>query len=524
MQLPQSPFKILALGPFHMNPNDIWSQAPLTVDRQSIDESMQAMQIGCFLPLPSDICPEGGLDLRFSTIKSLHPDGVVQKHDFFNHLKSAADFISESRKNGLTPDRIINELRLRWPDLPPIKVKDAAPRQRARRKAGALDNLLDMVALPDQAQDQAPVFKEEKDEINALFQKALAALFSLPGFRRMEAAWRGLRLMLQQGVTDNEVKIEIVPVHAERLEATIDNLAPLVIHQLPSAILLDLPFDNSPLAMERLAYVAQWASSMMVPVIAWSPASLLQIQSWSELPTLPFIPHHMEGGPYAKYRKLRESAEGNWIALTCNRFLVRYPYGPDNKPRKAPFVEKALPWISPVWAAGTLIAKSVCRTGWPTHLTHIRQVHLEDLAMHTPLNHPPMAVETLIDRDRLDQLHRTGLSPLGAEGGRDTAFLSKAVCLSGHSLTHQLLACRVTQFLLWCKDNLPSETNPEALQAQLRLAFQVMSEQTQPSGFESMDISTGQPNDQGRIPVHIAVTPSSTVLPSRQPIEMDLDW
>ncbi len=524
MQLPQSPFKILALAPFHMNPDSIWNQAPLAVNRQSLDEVMQAMKIGFFLPLSSDLCPEGGLDLQFSGIKSLHPDGILKNHPFFTHLSSARKFIHESRKTGQSADHIISELRLQWPDLPPIKVKDAPPRQSAQRTAGALDNLLDMVALPGRDQDQTPVFKDENDEIEALFQKVLNTLFNLPGFRRMEAAWRGLRLVLQQGVTEDEVKIEIVPVHAETLEATLENLAPLVIDQMPSAILLDLPFDNSPLAMERLAHVAQWAASLMVPLIAWSPASLLQIQNWSELSTLPFIPHHMEGGPYAKYKNIQESAAGNWIGLACNRFLIRYPYGPDNKPRKAPFTEKKLPWIPPVWAVGTLIAQSVCQSGWPTHLTQIRQIHIQDLALHTPSNRPPMVVETLMNRDRIDQLHRAGLSPLGAEGGRDTAYLPKAVCLSGCSLAFQLLACRVTQFLLWCKDNLPSETNPEALQTQLRLAFQVMSEQSQPHGFDAMDISTGQPDGQGRIPVHIAVTPSSAVLPSRQPIEMNLDW
>jgi hypothetical protein len=96
--------------------------------------------------------------------------------------------------------------------------------------------------------------------------------------------------------------------------------------------------------------------------------------------------------------------------------------------------------------------------------------------------------------------------------------------LSGASLAYQLLICRMTQFLFWCKDNMPAETEPSILETQLRLAFQVLSEQSRPPAFESVTISTGRPNGEGRIPVNISIVPSGSVLPSRQPIEMTLDW
>ena len=82
----------------------------------------------------------------------------------------------------------------------------------------------------------------------------------------------------------------------------------------------------------------------------------------------------------------------------------------------------------------------------------------------------------------------------------------------------------MTQFLLWCKDNLPAETEPSHLEAQLRLAFQVLSEQSRPPAFESVTISTAPPNSEGRIPVNISIIPDGSVLASRQAIEMGLYW
>ena len=69
--------------------------------------------------------------------------------------------------------------------------------------------------------------------------------------------------------------------------------------------------------------------------------------------------------------------------MTANRFLTREPYGDESPPRTAFFREPAPLWISPVWALGTLIAKSVSAYGWPSRFTDYRRIALEDLAVHS---------------------------------------------------------------------------------------------------------------------------------------------
>ena len=522
MQLPNAPYKILALAPFAMAPSQPWHQAPLPVDRHSLDDAMQVMTIAGYLPLESELCPARGLDLHFDNLKSLHPDGMVRSIPYLAMLMAAKEFIIQARRNGEHAAQILGELRQRWPDLPAINLKDSAPKPNAAKSSSSLDNLLDMVALPGQDQSQKPVDQDETRQIDTLLQKVLNEIFDWSAFRQMEAAWRGLRLLLQQGIDETGPVVEIVPIDPESLASTLEAIAPLMINHPPSLVLLDLPFDNSPLAMERLTTVAQWADTVMAPLIAWTSPSFLHIDNWDQLSTLPFLPNHLDQPAYAKYQKLRQSPEGHWIGLTCNRFLIRYPYGSENMPRSVAFTETSLPWVAPIWALGTLIAQSVSQTGWPTHLTHRQQFNIQDLALHSPAGLSPMAVEANINRDRQDQFIRSGLTPVVSE--RDTAFVPQAVSLSGASLAYQLLICRMTQFLFWCKDNLPAETEPSILETQLRLAFQVLSEQSRPPAFESVTISTGRPNGEGRIPVNISIVPSGSVLPSRQPIEMTLDW
>ena len=446
----------------------------------------------------------------------------MSRHPYLNQLVQAKAFLAKSIAQGLSTARIQEGL-LQWKELPPIKVSELEPRRQSAKSRSTVEHILDMVATPGQ-EHQATARSSIQDPIDAILQEVLGILFTHGPFKSMESAWRGLRLLLQQGVLQESVKVRIAPVHPQSLTDTLEALTPFIINDLPGAVLLDLPFDNTSLALERLTAATRWAADMMVPLIAWIPPEFLQISQWQGLSTLPFIPHHLEGSAYAKFRKLSESAEGNWGCLTCNRFLIRYPYGDENPLRQIFFNEAEPLWISPVWALGTLIAMTMSQTGWPTRFSDKNRFQIQDLALHALPGLPPMVIETLMDRERLDQFQRAGISPLASQSGGDHAFMPRAVTISGRSLAHQLLAAQVTQFVLWCKDNLPAETNPQTLATQLRLAFQVFSEQSRPPGFDHVRIEAGQQDDQGRIPVEIAVTPAAFVLPSQEPIEMNLDW
>jgi type VI secretion system protein ImpC len=522
MQLPDSPFRILALAPFTLDAGQPWPQAPLSVDRQGLDTAMQALAIQGFIPLENELCPNRGLPLHFSHFKSLQPDGMIKSIAYLDHLLAAKSYIIQARKNTQKAAEILAGLRQQWPDLPAFDLKDhTAATTAPPPSSSALDNLLEMVALPGESRGQAIIDHHETAQIDRLLQKILTVLFAWPAFRQMEAAWRGLRLLLQQGVGDN-VSVEIVPSHPETLEPTLEGLTARIMDRLPSLVLLDLPFDNSPLAMARLAKTAQWAATLMVPVVAWVPATFLQIDDWDQMAALPFLPHHIDQPAFAKYRNLRQSAEGHWVGLTCNRLMVRYPYGAENAPRLLTFNETSKPWIPPVWALGTLVAQSVGQTGWPTHLTQHQQFRIQDLALDHRPDRPPIGVEIVLNRDRQEQCLRAGLTPLVPE--RDSAFFPQAVCVSGSSLAHQLLICRLTQFLIWCQDHLPAETDPTHLETQLRLAFQVLSEQSRPQAFDEVTIRAGRPAPDGRIPVHFSIVPNHSLLPSRQAIVLELNW
>ena len=141
-----------------------------------------------------------------------------------------------------------------------------------------------MVALDGTETAEPGSHQDEADQIDTVAKAILTALFEDHRFQEMESAWRGLRLLLQQGVSDNaSATVSIATVHTQTLAERLDDLTPLIVNDLPNVILLDLPFDNTPLSIERLTAAARWSTTLMVPVIAWVPPAFFQIPKWSRL-------------------------------------------------------------------------------------------------------------------------------------------------------------------------------------------------------------------------------------------------
>jgi len=514
--------KILALAPFASDADRIPSVRPWVVERTTLDEVMGTMNIRFTLFVEKRLCPRGSLTFQLDRLKSLHPDGIVKSHPFFQQLTHAKAFVQNARQKGEPAGHIRQGLN-QWPELPPLDIQDR-PLPETSEPTGSIDNILNMVALDSTAQTSTGSGRGETDQIDAIVSSLLAALFADARFQTMESAWRGLRLLLQQGVENSDTVVSIAALDAESMAERLEALTPHLVNDPPSVVLLDLPFDNTPLGVERLGIAAQWAATLMVPVIAWVPANFFQLSQWSELGTLPYLPHHLQTQAYVKFHNLKQSPNGHWLCLTCNRFLVRHPYGTENRPRHASFSESSHNWIAPVWGLGTLIAQSTSRHRWPTRFCDIRHFRLQDLAFHSDGDLPPLVSETLFDLNRLEQLVQAGFTPLATEPKRDSAFFPKAVTVNGNSLAFQLLLAQVTQFVLWCKDHLSAESNPDHLKQQLSSALTIFSQQSDPSAFSSMEIETQPMDPEGRIPVVIRLTPAVAILPGTQPIELQINW
>ncbi|MDI6755422.1 MAG: type VI secretion system contractile sheath large subunit, partial [Thermodesulfobacteriota bacterium] len=339
-----------------------------------------------------------------------------------------------------------------------------------------------------------------------------------------ESVWRGLKLLMKQGRRDGEIELRIVPVSLNTLEETLDHLWPGLIQDLPSLIILDLPFDNSPRSLELLEKIALFAETLLVPAVCWITPKFFYLDTWPDLPKLPFLPHYLEEPVFAKWRHLKESSSARWMALTCNRFLVRFPYGTDNKPGLIQFEEAEKLWISPVWAVGSLIVQSFARNGWPTRFTDWQNIKLENLALSQGEGNKHLSTEALFADDRIEQFIKGGFIPLIAPPNKDNAFLPVETTVAGSPLSHQLFLARITQFLFWCKDNWEQDLEPNILEKRLKEAFSLFWERTGHQRPQVLEISVSKPNPAKPASVRIAVEPSRQILLSGKKVELEMNW
>lgn len=521
MQFRPLPFKILSMAPFGPN-NGPWTQPPVPVDNMDLDAAMDNLRICNYFSLPIELCPAGGVEIRFSKLKDFHPDTILQNNSFLAQLLEAKNYLTDPKNRTLSAYEKNQGLK-KWSDLPLIQIQ-SEKKDSKTHSTHTLDNILDMVALPGERPGPSPKFQTGSAQIDDILQQVLSHIFTHEDFRTSETAWRGLKLLLQQGAGASDIKLEIVPVTLDTLEETLDNLMPNLIHHLPSLILIDLPFDNSPRCIGLLEKIATFSETLMVPALVWITPRFLQMDSWDDLKKLPFLPHFLEEPVFAKWRGLKNQPAANWLAVTCNRFLARYPYGNENTPRKFPFYESLPLWAGPVWAASCLIAQSFSKTGWPTRFTHWQDIKVEDLALDTGSATQPIPTQVSFTEDRIDQFRRAGIMPLAAIPNKDIVFTPTETTMGGAPLSYQLFVSRVTQFILWCRDNFPKDLSEDELEKGLRQAFSRFWEFSGHTGPENLEITVGRRNSDDRIPLHIALQPSRKILPSGEIIQLEFSW
>ncbi len=349
-------------------------------------------------------------------------------------------------------------------------------------------------------------------------------LYSFPKLRELESVWEGLRSLVRQDGGNEEIVLTIVPVSPENLEETLSRLLTGLIEDLPSLILLDLPFDNSPRSLELLERLAQLAETVMAPALYWIAPRFFYLDRWKDLTRVPFLPHYLQEPAFAKWREFRKTPSARWIATTCNRFLIRFPYGPDNQPRHVRFQESENLWISPVWAIGSLIIQSLGKTGWPTRFTEWQQIRLENLALTGIEADKTLPTEAHFGEERIDQFIRAGIIPLVSTLNRDVAFLPGETTVAGGSLSYQLFLSRITQFLLKCKDTSEDDLKPAEVEKRLEQSFSVFFEKHLNIAPRRFRIAVNRPAPEKPMTVSLLVEPSRQMLPSGEKVELELNW
>ncbi len=522
MQNPRIPFKILALAPYLPPDQNIRLNKPLSVDNLNLDQVIDGLKPTFTVSLPGDLYPEENLEIKIRKMKDFHPDGLMQNNPALRNIRKARNYLEDAKRKGWSPAEITAHLK-KWQNLPPIQI-ETETKKPASSSGDPVGSILSMVDLPDSPSGIPSQPRDAGSQLDLQLSNILRNIFSNTTFRALESAWRGLKLLLQEVKKHDAPRVEIFPVYSDTLEETLDGLTAEMIEATPSLILIDLPFDSSPRSLDLMARIAQFSETLLVPSIIWIRPGFFHLDSWRGLKNLAYLPHFLEEPPYGKWQSLKKKSYAKWLAATCNCFVIRYPYGNDNKPRLVQFEEQRPLWASPVWALGCLIAQSFTRTGWPTRFTEWQKIRLEDLPLNTEDPDHPLPLETHLNRERIDQFIRSGIIPLATMLDKDIAFVPAAPAVGRATLSSQLFVSRITRLILWCRDHFQKDLAGAELEAALQRTFALFWEASGHVNPENFSVETGEPQTNGRIPLRIQLEPSPQILSPGEKVELDFFW
>jgi type VI secretion system protein ImpC len=231
-------------------------------------------------------------------------------------------------------------------------------------------------------------------EIDRHLNRQLNLILHAEEFQRLEGTWRGLHCLVSHTETDERLRIKALDISKGELARTLGRFkgpswdtSPLfrkIYHDgfgspggAPFGCLVgDYAFDHRPADVELLAEMAKIGAAAHVPFLAAASPSVMQLDSWRELPIPRDLSRIVSTPEYAAWHALRDSETARYLGLTLPRFLVRPPYRSDTaSPERFGFEEETgnLRDTMFVWAnAAYLMAVNVHRSfrthGWCTRL------------------------------------------------------------------------------------------------------------------------------------------------------------
>ena len=233
-------------------------------------------------------------------------------------------------------------------------------------------------------------------EIDRKISEQLSAVMHQSRLLKLEGAWRGLNYLVRNTNTGDDLKIKFINISKSDLGRTLKRYKGVIWDQSPifkkiyehefgqfggepyGCLVGDFEFDHSPADVALLTELSKISAAAHAPFIAAAAPGLFQMDNWNELSNPRDVSKIFTSSEYASWRRLRESNDSRYLALTLPRFLARLPYGEKNPVDDFQFNEvteansaKQFCWANSAYAMATNITRAFKLYGWCTKIRGI---------------------------------------------------------------------------------------------------------------------------------------------------------
>ncbi|QYO66237.1 type VI secretion system contractile sheath domain-containing protein [Leptolyngbya sp. 7M] len=472
----EPPFRMLILGDWSGKgvKAPLADRRPTEIDRDNFDEVLGLTQPKV------EIDMEGGarLELVFRELDDFHPDQIFRQIPLFAELRdlrkrlnseetfhaAARDvrerfsthidrdgpetFSEDATVTGVSADDLLDAIL----DRP--AGGGSVPKPKPSDDLGALVADLVRPHLVSIDDTERSAYVAAVDEATSTLMRTI---LHHPGFKELEAAWRGLYLLVRRTETSPDLKLFILDIAKEELAEdlrSVDDLEQSVIYK---QLLTDTRTNESWAALignydllpeiddiALLMRTAKIAAAANAPFISHMRPDVLGVHSLHENPD-PADWRIADDSSSAKlWAAVCDQSEAVYIGLTTPRFLGRLPYGSDTDPLEGFLFEEFADvpahddylWANSAFIAGHLLAATFSERGWEMG-RHFKQ-DIDGLPLHiykegTETVYKPCGEVLLSDR-AVELMIAKGLMPLVSYKSTDKVKLAMFQSIAGTAL------------------------------------------------------------------------------------------
>ena len=296
-------------------------------------------------------------------------------------------------------------------------------------------------------------------QIDRLISIQLNEVIHHPAFQKLEGTWRGIKYLMDQSETNDQLKIKVLNVSKKELLRDLQRAPEFDQSQLfkkayeeefgvfggaPFAAMVgDYEFGRGPEDMELLERVSQVASAAHAPFLSAASPELMNLSDYTQLSAPRDMSKIFDSTEYAKWKSFRQSDDSRYVALTLPHVLMREPYGRETKAIEAFDYEEGVDgrdhskylWGNAAYALAARMTQSHAKYGWCAAIRGVENGGLvEGLTAHNfKTDEGDVALkcptEVSITDRREKELADQGFVPLVHCKGTDyAAFFSVQTC------------------------------------------------------------------------------------------------
>ena len=245
-------------------------------------------------------------------------------------------------------------------------------------------------------------------QIDKLISAQLNEVLHHAAFQKLEGTWRGLKYLMDQSETNENLKIKIFNASKKDVLKDVQRASEFdqsalfkkvyeeefgVFGGAPFAALVgDYEFGPGPEDVELLEKVAQVAASAHAPFLSAASAEMFNIQDYTTIGSHRDMGKVFDNTTYAKWKSFRQSEDSRYVGLALPHVLMRLPYGAKTKQVEAFNYEEGVDgtdhskylWGNAAYALGARLTNAFAKYGWCAAIRGVQGGGLvEGLPAHT---------------------------------------------------------------------------------------------------------------------------------------------